>query len=108
MRDGGRSLETNGLSLHGALRGGLVAGGTGSGWRPEVRMASMWAWVSPGAGPATAVPHAVAAPSRWLPTLLGPLPNYLSGSGLRGTEVPHFLASVTDLLLGLQPESSLQ
>lgn len=85
-----------------------MAGGTGSGWRPEVRMARMWAWVSPGAGPATAVPRAVAAPSRWPPTLLGPLPSYLSGTGLRGTEVPHFLASVTDLLLGLQPEFSLQ
>lgn len=113
MQDGGRSLENNGFSLHRALRGGLVAGGTGSGWRPEVRMAWMWAWVPPGAGPAQAVPGAAAAPplcarSRWPPSLVGPLPNYLSGTGLRGRETPHFPASVTDLLLGLQPESSLQ
>ena len=73
----------------------------------------MWAWVSPGAGPAPAVPGAAAAQplcarSRWLPSLVGPLPNYLSGTGFRGTEAPHFPASVTDLLLGLQPESSRQ
>ena len=113
MQDGGRSLENNGLSLHRALRGSLVAGGTGSGWRPEARMAWMWAWVCPGAGPAPAMPGATAAlplcaQSRWPASLLGPLPNYLSGTGLRGTEAPHFPASVTDLLLDLQPESLLQ